>query len=308
MRIGINSVRKYVILLGLVMITGFSCTQPSPELVAYQQEIDDWHARRIASLTRPDGWLSLAGLYWLTEGDNTLGGNPDNDIQFPMDLVPPHIGIITLQNRVATARIFPGVDVRQNNEPVKSIILTDDNEAETTYLSYGTLTWYVIRRGDRFGVRLKDSASPHIRNFTGIDRFSVDPQWKITAGYEPYQPPRMIDVPNVTGEINQESSPGALVFPIGDQTYRLDLIAEPGDKRWFIIFSDATSGEETYSAGRFLYVDAPGPDGTTVIDFNKAYNPPCVFTPYATCPLPPDQNHLALRVTAGEKNYHGVSH
>ena len=186
--------------------------------------------------------------------------------------------------------------------------LKDDREGTPDVLRYGSLSWYIIKRGDRYGVRLKDSESDLLKNFEGIERFPVDPDWRVTAIFQPYDSVKSIEVPNILGTIGQDPSPGKLVFQIKGNTYSLDPIAAPEDKRWFIIFSDVTSGEETYGAGRFLYIDAPGEDQTAILDFNKSYNPPCAFTPYATCPLPPEQNHLTLRVTAGEKNFQGYAH
>jgi uncharacterized protein (DUF1684 family) len=183
-----------------------------------------------------------------------------------------------------------------------------DATGEPTQLRYQSLLWYVIKRGERYAIRLKDSQSESLLNFSGIETFPIQSKWRVTARFTAYYPPRTIEVPNVLGTIVESPSPGKLSFTLENQEYSLDPIADPEDKRWFIIFGDNTNGEETYGAGRYLYIDAPGEDGTTIIDFNKAYNPPCVFTPYATCSLPPDQNFLELRLTAGEKYYHGYDH
>ena len=169
-------------------------------------------------------------------------------------------------------------------------------------LRRGSLLFYLIRRGDKIGVRVKDSQSEARRNFRGLDYFPIDPGWRIEARFEPYDPPRSISVPNVLGQDNDEKSPGAIVFEHGGKTYRLDPVLEPGETDYFVIFGDRTNGKTTYGAGRFLYV-APPVGGKTVIDFNKAYNPPCVFTDFATCPLPPPQNKLPIPVEAGEEEY-----
>ena len=159
----------------------------------------------------------------------------------------------------------------------------------------------LIRRGDKIGVRVKDSQSQARRSFHGLDYFPIDPSWRIEARFEPYDPPRSISVPNVLGQDNAEKSPGALVFEHGGKTYRLDPVLERGETDYFVIFGDRTNGTDTYGAGRFLYVHPPV-DGKTIIDFNKAYNPPCVFTEYATCPLPPPQNKLPVGWRRARRN------
>jgi len=271
----------------------------------YVTAVQEWHKNRIEALTAPDSWLSLAGLFWLKQGENRFGSHKSNDFVFPEDRAPEFMGSFFLQGSEVRVKINKGIDVLAYETPVTEMPLQSDETGEPTFLSYGTLSWYVIKRGDKYGVRLRDSENPRLIEFKGIDIYPVDPVWRLTARFEPYDPPRKINVPNVLGTISEETSPGALVFDIKGKTYRLDPVAEPGAKRFFIIFADETNGRETYGAGRFLYIDAPGQDGTTIIDFNKAYNPPCAFSPFATCPLPPAQNRLAVKITAGEKNYEG---
>ena len=191
-----------------------------------------------------------------------------------------------------------------SGQPVTSMTLRSSADGEPTVLTYGSLGWFIIQRGnDSMAVRVRDSEHPHLKEFKGIDTYPIDPAWRIKASFEPYDPPKMLTIPTVYGTILQQPSPGALVFEIDGNPYRLDPTASSDDKRLFVMFADETSQSETYGAGRFLYVSQPGPDGTTYIDFNKAYNPPCAFTNFATCPLPPTQNRLPLRITAGEKKY-----
>ena len=180
--------------------------------------------------------------------------------------------------------------------------LASDAGEAATRLRTGSVLFYVIERAGKLAVRVKDSQSEARREFHGLEYFPIDPSWRIEARFEPYDPPRPISVPNVLGHQDTEKSPGALVFERAGQTYRLDPVLERGETDYFVIFGDATNGKETYGAGRFLYVKPPV-DGKTIIDFNKAYNPPCVFTDYATCPLPPAQNRMKVRVEAGEKEY-----
>jgi uncharacterized protein (DUF1684 family) len=180
---------------------------------------------------------------------------------------------------------------------------TDEKDGPTVMKS-GTLTFLVIRRGDRLGIRVKDSESEARRNFKGLDYFPADPKYRVEARFEPYNPPKKIPITNVLGMLSLETSPGALVFTIDGKELRLDPIYEQGTTDLFIIFKDATSGHETYGAARYLYASPPV-NGKTIVDFNHAYNPPCAFTPYATCPLPPPQNRLPIRIEAGEKKYAG---
>ena len=270
---------------------------------AYIKEIEDWHKQRVASLTKKDSWLSLAGLFWLSEGDNTFGSAEDNKIVFPRGKAPDRIGRFIVNGDDIKVKINPQVRVLHDGKPVSELALRHDLSGHPTILTLGSLSWYVIKRGDRYLIRLKDSENPRLKQFKGIERYPVDMRWRIKARFEPYDPPKRIPIPNVLGQVSEEDSPGALAFEIDGTTYRLDPLGEAGDKELFIIFSDETSGRETYGAGRFLAVDAPNEKGFTYIDFNKAYNPPCAFSEFATCPLPPAQNRLPVKITAGEKDY-----
>ncbi|MBN2412875.1 DUF1684 domain-containing protein [candidate division KSB1 bacterium] len=297
---------NYILFFFILLLTFTTCqktpsrTDVDPEYVTAVQE---WHSNRIKALTAPDSWLSLAGLFWLKQGENRFGSHRSNDFVFPNDKAPEFMGLFFLEDDRVRVKINKGVNVTAKDTPVTEMPLQSDETGDPPILSWGTLSWYIIKRGDKYGVRLRDSEHPRLKEFKGIKTYPIDPEWRVTARFEPYDPPRQINVPNVLGTISEEPSPGALVFDIKGKTYRLDPVAEPGAKRYFIIFADETSGRETYDAGRFLYIDAPGEDGTTIIDFNKAYNPPCAFSPFATCPLPPSQNRLAVKITAGEKNY-----
>jgi len=271
----------------------------------YIAEIEAWRARRVESFRKETGWLSLAGLFPLKPGENRFGTDPANEIVFPKGSAPPLVGRLIVGVDGVKVRIEPGVAVHSDARPVRERALRSDAEGDPTVLELGTLSWYVIERGDRRLVRLKDRANPAIAAFRGIDAWPVDPAWRIPARFEPYDPSRKVRVASIIGTVVEEASPGALVFMIDGREYRLDPLAEPEDERFFIMFADATTGKETYGAGRYLAVDRPGPDGTTTVDFNRAYNPPCAFTGFATCPLPPPQNRLSIRVTAGEKAYRG---
>ena len=213
------------------------------------------------------------------------------------------MGSFFLNDTVVTVKINDGIDVFTDSSRVTSMRLKNDNQKGKHILSYSSLNWYIIKRTNKFGVRLKDSEHPNLKSFKGIDHFPIDQNWRVKARLEPYDSAKTIRVPNVLGQVSDMPCPGALVFEINGQTYKLDAIDVETDDEYWLIFADETSGEETYGAGRFLYVNKIDSTGITYIDFNKAYNPPCVFTPFATCPLPPTQNRLMIRIAAGEKNY-----
>ena len=269
---------------------------------SYDMEINQWHQQREQRLTKPDSWLSLAGLFWLQEGDNTFGSDKSNAIVFP-EKAPAFAGTFYVRN--GKVKVILKAEALVTIDGERELEKTFDGSAEgkTGIMKSGSLTWYVIKRGDRFLIRLKDSANPAIKNFTGIKRYPVDKRWRIKARLEAYDPPKKLKIANVLGQIYFQDCPGALVFEIGGKEYRLDPEGKVGNKSWFLNFSDETGGRETYGAGRYLELDAADSNGFTYIDFNKAYNPPCAFSPFATCPLPPEGNHLGIRVTAGEKNY-----
>ena len=268
----------------------------SPQYIA---SIKEWHKERIKRLKKENGWLDLAGLFWLKDGENTFGAGSSNDIIFPKG--PDKIGTFILKDSTVTVKINPGIEVTNDKTPVKEASLKTDLSGDPTILSIRSLRWYIIKRDDKYGVRLRDVDSKLRKEFKEIDTYPVNEDWKITAKFEAYNPPKPITIPTIIGTVDTDQAPGALVFEKDGKEYRLDPVVE-GDE-FFIIFADETSGKETYGAGRFLYTEMPDSAGNVILDFNKAYNPPCAFTPYATCPLPPKQNYLKLRVTAGEKKY-----
>lgn len=268
----------------------------------FYREVDAWHTKRINALKRKTGWLSLAGLYWLKPGKNRFGSAKDNDIIFPDDM-PQYIGSFTLNDTIVSVSIKDNVHVLIDSSSVKQMELKNDNQEDTNILSLGHYSWYIIKREDKYGIRLKDEENPRLKNFTDIKRFPVDIKWRVKAHLEKYDPPKILKVPNVLGQVIDMQCPGKLVFKINGQTYSLDPVVEGDSNRYWLIFGDETNEVETYGGGRFLYIDAADESGNTYIDFNRAYNPPCVFSPYATCPLPPRQNKLKVRITAGEKQW-----
>jgi len=270
---------------------------------SYVKQIRNWHQKRIERLKAADSWLSLAGLYWLKEGANTFGSAPQNDMVFPAGKAPAYIGKIILHQGATSAVIADSVAVTVNGKTEKRITLKNDQQGQPTVMRLGSLSWYVIKRGAQYGLRLKDSENPTLIQFKGIECFPVRRAWRIKAVFRPFPKARTVAVPTVLGTVVNEAAPGVLEFEHQGARYRLVVLADESDPQFFTIFADSTNGRQTYHAGRFLVIDKPGRNGVTYIDFNKAYNPPCAFTPYATCPLPPKENYLPFAVTAGEKDY-----
>lgn len=287
-------------LLFIIPLLIFAGCQPKSNAdPAYLSKIQQWHQKRISNLKKDNGWLNLAGLFWLKEGENSFGSAKDNDIIFPSG--PKHIGKFILTDSIVTVKILGDVEVFNNGKRISEMKLKSDQQDSTTILQNGNLRWYVIKRGKEYGIRLRDLNSPNVKNFKGIEIYPIDTNWRVTAKFIAYDPPKEILVPTEIGTIEKSKSPGALIFKINNIEYKLDALDE-GDS-FFMIFADETNGSETYGAGRFLYTDKPDSNGNVILDFNKAYNPPCAFSKFATCPLPPKQNYLHLKVTAGEKKY-----
>ena len=276
---------------------------------AHKNDIEKWQQTRLANLTKDDGWLTLVGLFWLKEGENKFGGDPGNPVVLPKDKAPGLAGSFWLENGRVRLTMRPGAEITTDGKLVTTLDLRDDNaDSGPTVLKLGSLLMNVVKRGDRIGVRLKDTESRTRREFKGLEYYPIDPKWRIEARFEPYQPAKTIPITNVLGMTDDESSTGALAFEVGGKTYRIDPILEKGETDLFVMIADDTTGTETYGAGRYLYVSPPDGTGKVVIDFNKAYSPPCAFTNFATCPLPPRQNHLPFRIEAGEKKYAGTVH
>jgi uncharacterized protein (DUF1684 family) len=276
------------------------------DLNAYKTEIEQWHQKRITDLKSANGWLNLAGLFWLKEGVSTYGSDESNDIVFPKDKIPARAGLFLLQNGVVTITTLPEVELLSNEKPIKTGVIFHSDSTRQPKLAHGSLQWFIIKRDDQFGVRLRDLESTTVTEFQGIERYEIDPEFRTEATLEIPSVPKQIDITNVLGQTTAQDSPGTLVFTIKGKEYRLDALEE--GEELFVIFGDPTNEKETYPAGRYVYADKPGADGKTILDFNKAYNPPCAFTPFATCPLPPLQNVLDIAVTAGEKNFKGYAH
>jgi uncharacterized protein (DUF1684 family) len=257
----------------------------------YVKSIEGWRTAYEQGLKAPDGWLSVAGLFWLKEGANRVGSAEGNEIRLPSRCAR-ELGVIEFHEGRATFHPKAGAPVTE---------LKDDHGQTPDVVQAGNVSLTVIRRGKRFGIRLRDPEAETVLGFQGGQWFPVNPAYRVRAVWHAYDAPKTIPITNVLGDTEGEPSPGYAQFKLNGKEYRLDPVVEdPGEL--FFLFRDATSAHETYGAGRFLKAAMPK-DGTVELDFNKAYNPPCAYIAFATCPLPPRQNHMDARVEAGQKRY-----
>jgi|WetSurMetagenome_2_1015567.scaffolds.fasta_scaffold170368_2 uncharacterized protein len=302
-------IKKTAIIIFAALLIMPGCkTKPTIDLVAYQKEIQDWQNKRAEGLKKENGWLTLCGLFWLNEGENKFGTDSSNAIIFPTQKSPGYAGSIFLENNQLRFKCAKGIKLICNDSSLSETKIQSDEsgKATPTIMKLGTLSFHIIKRGDKLGVRLRDKENSSRINFKGLEYFPTDAKWRLNAKFEPYDPPKIIPIVNVLNQISKDTCPGAIVFEIEDKTFQFDALKE--GKEFFIIFHDETAGKETYGMGRFLYTSLPDSTNNLILDFNKAYNPPCAFTEFATCPLPPKQNFLPIRVEAGEKKYSGYPH
>ncbi|WP_063674361.1 DUF1684 domain-containing protein [Dyella thiooxydans] len=311
--------RRLPLALALVLgVSAVHATEPSashqPSATQVVEQVEQWRADRIKRLTAPDGWLSLIGLEWLHEGANRVGAAADNDIVLKAG--PDHLGVATLAaDGTVRFTATPGSGAVIDGKPASDAVLVDDmhaGKAGPTTVHFGSASFYVIDREGRKGLRVKDPEAETRRHFLGIDYFPINPSWRIVADWVPFHPVHTLEIGTAIGTIDKVEVPGKAVFHHGGRTFELlPYQEEPGGELFFVM-ADRTSGKETYGAARFLYAALPagGLDkpGAVVLDFNRAYNPPCAFTPFATCPLAPPENRLDIAVTAGEKKYAGGHH
>ena len=272
----------------------------------YQQQFSKWQVA--LEQERREQWLTLAGLFWLKTGENPFGSAANNAIVFPENSAA-HAGVLMLAGKIVTVRFAPDVRAMVDGKLVPSAKLEADISGHPTMVEMGNLKFEVIQRGDRVGIRLWDKERAEAREYRGGTFFPLSSRYRTTASWVAYDKPRMIQVPNVLGDSNEMPAPGEIVAQIGGQAIRLVAISGDPAKGFFLVFSDPTRKSETYPAGRFLET-GPVKDGKVALDFNYAYNPPCALTPYATCPLPPQQNQLTVPIPAGEKydRSHGNLH
>jgi uncharacterized protein (DUF1684 family) len=265
-----------------------------------EEDVALYRRARVGRLTSEKGWLSLIGKFWLTPGRHRIGSAPGSEIELPADRAPAFVGSVTLENGVVRLDGHPEVDLRARGARVTSLVLRSDAEPDPDDVVLGSLTLQLIRRGDDLAIRVRDSESRARLSFPGIPAYPVDPDWRIVTHLEAFSIEREVVFDDSDGRPQKYMAPGIVTFEKSGVLCRLLPVFETDRKRLFVLFSDRTNRDETYGAGRFLYAPLPHTD-RILLDFNKAFNPPCAFTPYAVCPLPPADNHLALRVEAGEK-------
>lgn len=283
-------------LLCFLILTAACRIDPVASERAYEQEIQAWRQERLDALMASDGWLGLAGLYWLEAGATTFGSDTANTIVFPGD-VPAVLGTFYLQDEQVLMELTPGNRAKIEGLEVDSYPLS--GRENPPIVVYRHLSWTLIERGDRFGIRLWDSERPELRDTVQIASFPIDPTWRVSAEWIPDSSGHTVTYRNVVDMVLELETEGRLRFEKDGQVFELTAL-DGGEEELFLIFADATTGETTYGGGRYLYIPRPDQAGRTVLDFNKAYNPPCVYTKFATCLLPPAENRLELAITAGE--------
>lgn len=281
-------------LLFIVLFT--SCSQQSELTQEYLVDLAQWRSERLDDLRSKDGYLSLVGLYWLSVGENTYGSDSSNAIIFP-SAANPYMGSVILTGDSVIHRNLDGIEELMN--PLDSI-----NAAPVYELN--SFSWFAIKRGEAYGIRLRDSNSDALNTFTDVANYPTDPDLHVVAKFVPFDPPKMIPIENIVGFTISTESPGQLQFEIEGKKETLDVMID--GETYFIIFGDPTNGSETYGGGRYMHSEFPDENSEVILDFNKSYNPPCAFTEFATCPLPPKQNILKVEIKAGEMNFVGGIH
>ncbi|MCS7315672.1 MAG: DUF1684 domain-containing protein [Bryobacterales bacterium] len=266
----------------------------------YVTAIEQWRKEREASLRSEEGWLAVCGLFWLEEGENAVGSAPGSRVLLPADAAPARVGVIRLQGERAVFAAEPGVPALWNGKPVHSAELRPDSSGAQDVLQVGRLKLVLLRRGERYAIRLRDPECQLRKNFRGLKWFPVREQWRIAARFLPAPADRKLVVDTIIGTQEEMPLAGEVEFERDGRIFR--LLAARSGQRLFIVFRDATAGKSTYAAARFLYADPPQ-DGRVILDFNRAINPPCAYNPYTTCPLPPLQNRLPVEIPAGEMAY-----
>ncbi len=283
------------LLVAAFVLVGLSAQAPS-----YRAEIEQYRAARVAELTAPDGWLAVRGLFWLHEGANTAGSDPAAEIRTPARTAK-RLGVFTLAAGQVSFAADPRASVTADEKPITTI--TFGRGAESSIVSAG-VTLGVIRRAEKIGLRMRDPESSNRTGFKGLKYFPLNSAYRIKAAFTPYDKLKPVPVPNVLGQLVSMDSPGFVEFTIRGKSYRLEPVYETSrHEDLFFIFKDLTSRTETYEAGRFLHTPLPK-NGIVDLDFNRAYNPPCAFTEFATCPLPIKENQLSVRIPAGELRFH----
>jgi uncharacterized protein len=295
--------RRYSLIFMAALLAVMSAIAPAAEKAsppavdpAYQQSFDKWKGELVEDIKQE--WLPLAGLFWLKPGENSFGTDPRNAIVFPKG--PAQGGSFTLRGKAVTAKFSAAANATIQGRPVTTAELQPDSLGRPTVVAIGGLRLHVIVRGERVGIRLKDEEGTALRQYRGPLFFPLDLSYRLIATWLPSDGKQTVDVPNVLGDAIPTPVAGTAVFKINGQELRLTDLGGDAARQLFFVFSDPTSKTNTYPGGRFLKA-GPVVNGTVVLDFNRAYNPPCSVTPYATCPLAPKENRLAVPISAGER-------
>jgi uncharacterized protein (DUF1684 family) len=309
----------------LLALASLYCTVPAADPVApaghfaapagqpadWSKDLLDWRAQRAQKLSAPEGWMSLTGLEPIPQGSSAFGGAAGDPIHLKGQ-VPEQLGVLRREGEQIKLLPPPGgfpAGLQLDGKPAQAQLLQADDAPQPTRLTYGTLVFFVIHRADRYILRVKDAQSPTRTQFQHLNWFEPDPAYRVRARWTPYVPPKTISIASIIGTEDKSPVPGVAQFSLGGKTYTLEpIIEQPGDTQLFFMVRDSTSAKTSYGAGRFLYADFPDhgleQPGELTLDFNRLQNPPCAYTPYATCPLPPKQNWLKAALPAGEKKYH----
>ena len=297
--------RLFPVMTVMILLLHAGCNRSGPVIEneeEYIASIEQWQQERLERLKGKSGWLNLAGLFWLEEGENTFGSDSTNDLVFP-EKACDICGTLTLREGQVTLETTGDSEIHAGGEPVGNMELRDDQSRNTTILRQGDLEWYIIRRGDKYGVRLRDYAHPRIDQLDHIPAYPIQTEYVVEARLVPFDKPRTMQVATpIEGYIEEYSCPGELHFTLRGEP--LKLLPFTSGRNYFLVFADETTGRETYGSGRFMYASRSFFTGRIILDFNKAYNPPCAFSPYATCPMPPRENFLPVAIEAGEKAVH----
>ncbi len=266
---------------------------------SYTAQVQQWREQREAALKADDGWLTVTGLLWLKDGANRIGSDPSSDILLSDRIAPPHLGTLNIHGESASFEAAPDSQVTVNGKHVATAPIRPNSQ---DVLAVNRIKLLLLKRGNRYAIRLKDNDAAQRRNFAGLSWYPVNEEWRVTAKFVPFPTPSKLVLDNIIGDQEEVESPGYVVFEKDGKEYKLQ--ASSSGKGLFIVFRDQTSGKETYGSARFLYTSKPE-NGKVVLDFNEATNPPCAFTAYATCPIAPPQNRLSIAIPAGEKKHKG---
>ena len=291
--------------LSILLMLAYACKHSSPVIqdeASYIESIEQWQQERLEGLKAKDGWLNLAGIYWLKEGEQRFGSHPSNDHVFP-ERAADFIGTLTLKDENVHIQVNDDVELYYKNDRVQELELSYDSSGEPSYLTHGDFAWYIMKRHKSLAIRLRDYKNPDIEALDHIPSYPIDPEYVVEATLLPFDEARTITVNTPFQDYTQDyECSGELVFKLKGQ--KLNLLPFTSGEGYFIIISDETSAMETYGGGRFMYA-YPDSTGRIILDFNKAYNPPCAVTPFAACPMPPRENHLPVKIEAGEKTLEG---